>query len=147
MDCDQWDDLAWSFIIFTERESFECCKSSHLIFSYIEAIQTIYLVTKWELMSIKSFKTREKLLVFLKMNAFDHQWVYWGDGCALEVVKRMIMLACEILSFSMLRFIKFLYDFIRSPLGDNIEHDQKKDDNGHDEGIIALIAIANCHVS
>lgn len=57
------------------------------------------------------------------------------------------MLACEILSLLMLRFIKFLYDFIRSPLGYNIEHDQKKDDDGHDEGIIALIAVADCHVS
>ncbi|EJF82264.1 hypothetical protein MCU_01584 [Bartonella elizabethae Re6043vi] len=51
---------------YGERESFECCKSFHLISFYIEDIQTIYLITKWELISIKLFKIREKMLVFLK---------------------------------------------------------------------------------
>lgn len=67
--------------------------------------------------------------------------------CTLEVAKRMIMQAREILSLLVLRFIKFLYDFIGSPLGCNIEHNQKDNDDGHDEGIITLIAIADCHVS
>lgn len=75
---------------FIVRESFECCKgSSHLISFYIEAIQTIYLVTKWGLMSIRSFKKKEKVF-FLKTSVFDRQGMFHWRGVAfLEVARRM----------------------------------------------------------